>query len=187
MEDEAFELAVVEIAARLPGYFRSRVSDAAIVDDLTQETLVKAFRSQAALRNGARLEAWVYRIAHCTVADYYRRRCTTDPLCDDLPYDEAKPPHDDVRDAIVSSARCYLETLPKMYREPVYLAEHENFAHADIARTLGLSLAATKSRVRRGKLMVRNLMEARCRFEYDRLGNVIGYQLRFPGCVGSVT
>ena len=28
--------------------------------------------------------------------------------------------------------------------------------------------------------MVKNLLESRCRFEYDRLGNIIGYQLRYP-------
>ena len=43
---------------------------------------------------------------------------------------------------------------------------------------LGLTLSATKARVRRGKIMVRGLMEAQCEFQYDALGNVISYQVR---------
>ena len=177
MTESDFDLAVVEIAGRLPAYFGRRVSNHAVVDDLTQETLVKAFRSRGLLRRDTGLEAWLYRIAHCTVVDYYRGRLGTDALCEELPHEEATE-HDDVRAVLVCSARCYLETLPKSYRDPVFLAEYENIPHADIARTLGLSLAATKSRVRRGKLIVRDLMEAHCRFEYDALGNIIGYEVR---------
>ena len=84
---------------------------------------------------------------------------------------------------LICSARCYLETLPPEYRDPVHLAEYEGLCHVDVARRLGLTLAAAKSRVRRGKIMVRSLMEAHCRFEYDARGNIIGYQLRpKPNC-----
>lgn len=59
MNQDAFDCALVELSARLPAYFRRRVSDAAVVEDLTQETLLKAFRGRGALREAARIEAWV--------------------------------------------------------------------------------------------------------------------------------
>ena len=45
-----------------------------MVEDLTQETLLKAFRGRGALREAARIEAWVYGIAHHTLVDHYRHR-----------------------------------------------------------------------------------------------------------------
>jgi DNA-directed RNA polymerase specialized sigma24 family protein len=54
----------------------------AVADDLAQETMLKVFRSRAALRDGPRLEAWLYRSARTTLIDFYRRqRPGADPPC----------------------------------------------------------------------------------------------------------
>jgi RNA polymerase sigma-70 factor, ECF subfamily len=177
MDSKAFDLAIVDISRPLRQFFRRRVYDPIVADDLTQETLLQALQSRANLRDETRLEAWVYQIAHYTVTDYYRRNSTVSGVLNDLPQEQPQVA-DDVRAVLACSARCYLSTLPKVYRIPVYLAEYEGFSHSEVAQKLGLSLAATKSRVRRGKLMIRNLMEAHCQFEYDRFGKIIGYQVR---------
>ncbi len=183
MDPDVFDRTLVEVAALLPAYFGRRVSGPAIAEDLTQETLLKALRARCTLRDETRVEAWVYGIAQRTLVDHYRRKSTVVPLREEIPHDPVTA-SDDIRTVLVASARCYLETLPGAYRDPVYLAEYEGLAHWDVARTLGLSLAATKSRVRRGRLMVRHLMEARCEFEYDGRGNIIGYRVRqAPGAV----
>jgi RNA polymerase sigma-70 factor, ECF subfamily len=43
----------------------------------------------------------------------------------------------------------------------------------EVALALGLSLTATKSRVRRARLMLREMLDQCCRFEFDRRGRVI--------------
>jgi RNA polymerase sigma-70 factor (ECF subfamily) len=177
VNDHTFDRILVEMAALLPAYFRRRLSDVQTVEDLTQETLLKAFRARATLREQTRIEGWIYGIARRTLVDHYRRRRPVAVSGVELPYRQVTG-CDDVRAVLVSSARCYLETLPRTYRDAVHLAEYEGLGHNEVADRLGLSLAAAKSRVRRGKIMVRNLMEARCRFEYDGLGNIIGYEVR---------
>jgi RNA polymerase sigma-70 factor (ECF subfamily) len=177
MSSDVFDLALVDMSARLRAYFRRRVSDPLVVDDLLQETLLKALRARATLRHETRLQAWVYRIARYTLTDHYRRKSSLGDVRNDLPEEQPQVAHD-VRTVLACSAHCYLGTLPTAYRVPVHLAEYEGFSHSEVAQRLGLSLAATKSRVRRGKVMVRNLMEAHCEFEYDTLGNIIGYQVR---------
>ena len=181
MDDDVFDRTLVEMAACLPAYFRRRISHLQTVEDLTQETLLKAFRARACLREQTRVEAWVYGIARRTLVDHYRRQAAVTVNGVEflhLPVNGC----DNVRAVLVSSARCYLETLPRTYRDAVHLAEYEGLAHGEVAARLGLSLAAAMSRVRRGKIMVRNLMEARCRFEYDGLGNIIGYEVRSLCC-----
>ncbi|HMJ07037.1 MAG TPA: sigma-70 family RNA polymerase sigma factor [Chthoniobacterales bacterium] len=172
---------MIEIWPQLQAYCRRRVGDTATAEDLAQEILLKAFRGRAALRDETRLVAWLYRIAHGTVMDHYRRKPRPETwLCE--PAQASRP--NDITAVMTSNVRCYLETLPRGYRDAVHLADYEGLPHAEVARRLGFSLAAAKSRVLRGRLMVKRLMEARCRFEYDRLGNVIGYQLRSAGCSG---
>ena len=176
MTDNAFDLAALNIAPRLSAYFRRRIRDPGSVNDLVQDTLLKAYRSRGALRDETRFDSWLFRIAHDRMVDHYRRKPTVelraDAACD------APGEADRVTEILECSARCYLETLPKEYRDPVHLAEYEGLSHAQIASQLGVTLAATKSRVRRGKLMVRSLMEARCEFERDVLGRVIAYRVR---------
>lgn len=182
IKQNALDLAILEFSSRLPAYFRRRVPDDATAEDLAQETLLKAYRARDALRDHLRVEAWLYQIAHATVVDYYRRKPVIVDPCREVPVEDCRD-RDRVRTVIIETVQCWLETLPRRYRDPVHLADYEGLPHIEVARELGLSLAAAKSRIRRGKLMVRRLVEARCLFEYDALGNIIGYQARTsPAC-----
>jgi RNA polymerase sigma-70 factor, ECF subfamily len=172
-----FDAAVTEFAAKLRSFIRRRVRDDATADDLTQETLLKVFRSRTSLREGQRLEAWLYRIARTTVIDYYRRKRPGEELPATLA-SEAPDGTDEVTAAMTRSLRHFLEELPEAYREPVRLAEFEGLPLAKIALRLDLSLTAVKSRVRRGRAMLKKKLQDCCRFEFDRMGKVIGYERR---------
>ncbi|MBE7538360.1 MAG: hypothetical protein HS122_08115 [Opitutaceae bacterium] len=43
----------------------------------------------------------------------------------------------------------------------------------EVALALNLSLPATKSRIRRARLLLRRMLDACCRFEFDRRGRMI--------------
>lgn len=179
-----FDGAVAEFATKLRAFIRRRVRDDATADDLTQETLLKVFRSRESLRDGQRLEAWLYRIARTTLIDFYRRTRPTE----ELPAALATEPSDEVaqlRLAVMNTTRRFLEDLPEAYREPVRLAEIEGLPLAKIALRSGLSLTAVKSRVQRGRAMLKKKLQDCCRFEFDRQGKVIGWERRKPtrcGC-----
>ncbi len=173
----AFDTTVAEFSGKLRGFIRRRVRDDATADDLAQETLLKVYRSRAALRDGQRIEAWLYRIARTTLIDFYRRRRPGEELPADLA-EETGEGADEVTAAMVRSLRRFLEELPELYREPVRLAEFDGLPLAKIALRMGLSLTAVKSRVRRGRAMLRKKLQDCCRLEFDRLGKIIGYERR---------
>ena len=172
-----FDATVAEFSAKLRAFIRRRVRDDATADDLTQETMLKVFRSREALRDGQRIEAWLYRIARTTLIDFYRRQRPGVELPANLA-DESAEPADEVTAAMTHSLRIFLEELPEAYREPVRLAEFEGLPLAKIALRMGLSLTAVKSRVRRGRAMLKKKLQDCCRLEFDRMGKVIGYERR---------
>lgn len=180
MSIATFDVVVTGLAAKLRGFIRRRVRDDATAEDLTQETLLKVYRSRATLRDGQRLEAWLYRIARTTVIDYYRRKRPTE----ELPAALAAEPDGEKEDiaafrqAVMATTRRYLDELPAAYREPVRLAELEGLPLAKIALRSGLSLTAVKSRVQRGRAMLKKKLQDCCRFEYDAQGKVIGWERR---------
>lgn len=177
MSGTEFDTAVADFSIKLRAFVRRRVRDEATADDLTQETLLKVFRSRESLRDGQRLEAWLYRIARTTLIDHYRRQRSNEELPESLAaeaVDEVAP----LREAIAVSTKRFLEELPEAYREPVRLAELEGLPLAKIALRLDLSLTAVKSRVRRGRAMLKKRLQDCCRFEFDQHGKLIGYERR---------
>lgn len=175
----AFDNTVAEFSGKLRAFLRRRVRDDATADDLTQETLLKVFRSRATLRDGQRVEAWLYRIARTTLIDFYRRQRPGAELPANLAA-EAPEPADEVTMAMTRSLKIFLEELPEAYREPVRLAEFEGLPFAKIALRMDLSLTAVKSRVRRGRAMLKKKLQDCCRLEFDRMGKIIGYERRRP-------
>ena len=181
VSEREFDTAVADFAGELRGFIRRRVRDDATADDLAQEALLKVYRSRATLRDGQRLQAWLYRVARTTVIDHYRR---TKPS-EELPAALADEPADEVgelRRAVLISMKRFLEELPEAYREPVRLAELEGLPLAKIALRMELSLTAVKSRVQRGRAMLKRKLQDCCRFEFDRRGRVIGWERRRKPC-----
>ena len=80
MSEREFDTGVTEFRAKLRAFVRRRVRDDATADDVTQETLLKVYRSRAAFQDGQRLEAGLYRIARNTIIDHYRRQRPNEEL-----------------------------------------------------------------------------------------------------------
>lgn len=102
---------------------------------------------------------------------------------EELPQTLADEPADyvaELRRAVIASVRCMLGDMPERYREPVRLAEIEGLPLAKIALRMDLSLMALKSRVRRGRAMLKKRLRRCRRFEFDRMGRVIGWESRKP-------
>lgn len=177
MTATAFDTTVADFSGKLRAFLRRRVRDDATADDLTQETMLKVFRSRAALRDGQRLEAWLYRIARTTLVDFYRRQRPGGELPAEIAAEPADGP-DEVTEVMTRALRRFLDELPAAYREPVRLAEFEGLPLAKIALRLGLSLTAVKSRVRRGRARLKKKLQDCCRLEFDRMGKIIGYERR---------
>lgn len=69
--------------------------------------------------------------------------------------------------------RRFVAALAPEYREPLMRHEFQGESMEEIAVALGLTLTATKSRVRRARLQLRAMLDACCRFEFDQRGRVI--------------
>ena len=116
-------------------------------------------------------------MARTTLIDHYRRQKPTEELPAAIAA-ESRTRWRRCAAAIGASMHRFLEELPEAYREPVRLAELEGLPLAKIALRMDLSLTAVKSRVRRGRQMLKSRLQACCRFEFDRLGQVIGWERR---------
>ena len=75
-----------------------------------------------------------------------------------------------------------IEELPEGYRRALVLADLEGRPQEEVAEELGISLSGAKSRVQRARRKLRATLLSCCRFELDRLGNVLDWQPKGKTC-----
>lgn len=159
------------LSSDLRRFIRRRVRDDHVADDLLQETFLRVHRNLGTLREKERLAAWVHRIARNVIHDHHR--AAAEPAVQVVAADvAAADPGTSFRG--VGWLDAMVRTLPEGYREAVRMAEIEELPQRDVADRLGLSLSGAKSRVQRGRALLREALLRCCAFEFDVRGRVTG-------------
>jgi len=169
-----------EFSGQLRGFILKRIPDLVDADDILQDVFVKLHTRIDTLRDDDRLAPWLYRIARTTLIDYYRARQLAVPVPETLTVED-EPAESDAATRIAASLTSMLECLPDKYREAIVLSEFEGLTQQEVADRLDLSLSGAKSRVQRGRDLLRAALLDCCHFEFDRLGHLIDYTSR-PDC-----
>lgn len=154
------ERAVMTLLARLTG-------DAALAEDLAQETFVKAFRNLNTFDTARRLSSWLLRIAHNTGIDALRRqRLPLVPLetaaADHQALDPAAPPAPDPleRQALARALESAMGRLTPDQRAAVTLRYEEGLSFADIGQVMGMPEPTARSHVHRARKALADAMTA---------------------------
>jgi RNA polymerase sigma-70 factor (ECF subfamily) len=134
----------------IPGLFRFAwrlTGQRERAEDLTQETLLRAWQKRRQLRDGRSMRVWVFRIAVNLWRDQARQdknRPALEPSAE-LVVDPAPEPSQTLGDREeVHEVLKVLEQLPPRQREVLHLSAVEEFRVAEIAEILGICPNAVK-------------------------------------------
>jgi RNA polymerase sigma-70 factor, ECF subfamily len=172
------------IAESVRSFVAGRVRRPEDADDVAQDALLRLYRGAAGLRDEQALQAWMYRIAESAVIDHYRRSGhRPEPMApDDLP---ATADAVDEPQALAELAACLpplLARIPEDYRAALELTDLGELTQQQAAEQLGISTSGMKSRVQRGRRMLRTEVGRCCRIELDAAGALVDAQLRDDAC-----
>lgn len=135
-------------------------------EDLTQEVFVRVFRSLANFKPGT-LDGWLHRITTNLFLDQARRksRIRFDGLADDaesrLPSNHPGPERSFEFNNLDLDVQAALEELPPDFRAAVVLCDLEGLAYDEVARVLGVKLGTVRSRIHRGRTILREKLAHR--------------------------
>lgn len=135
-------------------YIFYRVKHRETAEDLTQDVFVKLTQSIARYRPTASFSAYLYRIAHNTLVDYYRAAPPPEERDGERP---ARDPIEQAEDKLL--VQSLLAALPPEQRECVVLYYFQGLTCPEIAQVLSIPAPTVKSRVRRGVERLRRWME----------------------------
>lgn len=166
--DQAACARLVSRCARIVGTVIWRaVRDRELVQDLSQETFLRAFRALGSFDGRAKLSTWICSIAHNVALDELRRQGRRPQFLADHeesgvpePEGRALPQAPDPLAHAISeedAARVHaaVDSLPDRYRLPVLYAALQELGYDDIAMMLGIPVGTVKTLVFRGKALLR--------------------------------
>ncbi|MCB0714169.1 MAG: RNA polymerase sigma factor SigZ [Ignavibacteriae bacterium] len=179
-----------EYRSRLLLFIRSQVKDHDVAEDILQDVLLKIWTERESLRNEERLLPWMYRIARNGVVDYYRAKKlptvsleeiegkVENPLTTPEEEDKLLTPTNYAERELATCVQPMIETLPQHYQRALTLADISGLSQTDLANREGISISGAKSRVQRGRQMLKEMIVECCRLEFDLRGKIVDYAPR---------
>jgi RNA polymerase sigma-70 factor (ECF subfamily) len=155
-----------EFAPYLKSFISSRLAEPQAAEDLLQDVFVKLQSDLDQLKDPAKLKGWLFLVARNAIIDYYRTRKKFSQLPESLPAELSE--HETEAKELKALFHRLLQNLPEPYRQVLLLTEFEGLTQAQLAERLGISLSGAKSRVQRGRELLKERLLDHCRREFSR-------------------
>ena len=166
-DQRAFELLVIKYRRRIERLIGRMVRDVDLVEDIAQETFIRAYRALGQFRGEAQFYTWLYRIAvnsaKKALVDLKRNPVISDTSLrsgdDD---DETYRPDNELTTSetpetelaakeIATAMNAAMEALPEELRQAVTLREIEGLSYEEIAALMNCPIGTVRSRIFRAR------------------------------------
>ncbi len=166
-ETQAFELLVIKYQRRVQRLIGRMVRDTDLVEDIAQETFIRAYRALPQFRGDAQFYTWLYRIAVNTAKKFLLelkrapsvsdRPAAADDDGDETfwpglePIDEETPESVLAAKEIAEAVNAGLAALPDDLRQALTLREIEGLSYEEIAGLMDCPIGTVRSRIFRAR------------------------------------
>ncbi len=165
-DQKAFELLVLKYERRIQRLIGRMVRDVDLVEDIAQETFIRAYRALPKFRGDAQFYTWLYRIAVNTAKKFLmdlKRNPTVSENSfksgegDETSYLENELTTTETPEAILASkeiadmVNAALAALPEELRQAITLREIEGLSYEDIAQAMACPIGTVRSRIFRAR------------------------------------
>ena len=167
-DQKAYELLVLKYQRRIERLIGRMVRDTNLVEDIAQETFIRAYRALAQFRGEAQFYTWLYRIAVNTakkaLVDLKRDPTVSESALrgggDDE--DETSGVENELTTAetpetvlaakeIAAAVNSAMDALPEELRQAVTLREIEGLSYEEIAEVMNCPIGTVRSRIFRAR------------------------------------
>jgi RNA polymerase sigma-70 factor (ECF subfamily) len=144
---------------------RRLVGDPHLASDVTQETLIRAWRALPKFRGDAQLSTWLHRITVNTAWTHKKRaKKHVGPPIEEItdlaaPEDAEHPVVAGEMTELRARIRAAIDQLPEGQRQVVVMKDIYGWSHAEIAETMDISVTAAKVRLHRARAKLARELE----------------------------
>ena len=159
----------------LLNFINSKIEDKLNAKDILQEVSIKLFDN---LNRGTEItnyKSWLFQVTRNTIADYYRK--SNKHL--DLQINTIETTNINSTACVCDLSSFIIKNyLPEKYSEPLYLSDIEKKPQQEVAEILNLTITATKSRIQRGRVKLKELIDGCVNISYNNKGEIFDFQLK---------
>lgn len=166
-DQHAFELLVIKYQRRIQRLIGRMVRDVDLVEDIAQDTFIRAYRALHQFRGDAQFYTWLYRIAVNT-AKKALMELKHDPTVSESSFRSAddenetsqprnEPTSDETPESVLAAkeigavVNAAMEALPEELRQAVTLREIEGLTYEEIAAVMACPIGTVRSRIFRAR------------------------------------
>ncbi len=166
-DKHAFELLVVKYQRRIERLIGRMVRDVELVEDIAQDTFIRAYRALHQFRGDAQFYTWLYRIAVNT-AKKALMGMKNDPVMvyasfhdsddeDETSSRRNEPTTEETPESVLAAkeigavVNAAMEALPEDLRQALTLREIEGLSYEEIATLMGCPIGTVRSRIFRAR------------------------------------
>ena len=165
-DEQSYKQLVEKYRRALHFHILKMVSDREQVEDLVQETFVKAFDNLNSYNTNYAFSTWLYRIATNHTIDYLRKKKLQTLSIDEpvktksgememqLPDDSARTDRDIIQKQRKKMVQQAIAELPKKYRKVIQLRHMEEKSYQEISEVLDKPLGTVKAHIFRAREML---------------------------------
>ena len=168
--NEAFDALLRRHQDRIFNYILRIIKNEDIANDIFQETFVKAIQTirQGRYTENGKFPAWISRIAHNLIIDYYRQEKSENLQSSDLDdvdiLNRKELCEDTIEDIIISEqiredVRLLIDSLPSLQREVLIMRYYQGLSFKEIAEATNVSINTALGRMRYAIINLRRLAE----------------------------
>lgn len=163
----AFELLVIKYQRRVQRLIGRMVRDSDLVEDIAQETFIRAYRALHQFRGDAQFYTWLYRIAVNTakkfLLDLKRNPVVSESSLKSADEEDEtsragnEPTTDETPESVLAAreiaavVNAAMEALPEDLRQAVTLREIEGLTYEEIAQVMDCPIGTVRSRIFRAR------------------------------------
>ncbi len=150
-QSPTFKKRLEEIRPRLYKMAYSWCHSGALADDLVQDTIIKAMRNAASLRDIKAMNSWMFTILSNCWRDYLRQQKPTDDIDECIFTDDDTPELAQQRQNITDIVQQAIATLPQGQRQVLLLVDLEGFSYTEVAGIVNIPIGTVMSRLNRAR------------------------------------
>lgn len=160
---------------RLLNFIKSRVRNVEDSEDILQEVFIKIHQKSKQLENELKLTSWIFQITRNTIIDFYRKKRI--PISESVLFEPQEDLEEELNPQLLSCLMPFIDKLLPKDKDALMKTVYGNLSQKEYAKELNLSYSATKSRVQRAKLKLKDLFSECCNIKTDKYGNVISSEI----------
>lgn len=163
-KDFLLEKVMIEYGNELVRLAFSYVKDSETAKDLVQNTFIKCYKNLDSFRFDSQIKTWLYRITINECKDYLKSWHYKMVQVKSFIQETAKSIYPSTEKTVIDKyhneeIKDTIFSLPKVYREVVYLYYYESLKTEEIADILDIPVNTVKTRLRRAKQRLETMIK----------------------------